>query len=81
MDPEHGQQLEHCPWLNKLPGHNRYSCGIYFDRPGDCRYYPVTIEQMIEDGCEMLEACDLVNPKRAQKVLDELMADSRPAYE
>jgi hypothetical protein len=33
---------------------------------------------MIRDECEMLEARDLANPKKAQSTLDILMADSRP---
>jgi len=55
-----------------------YICRIYYDRPDDCRYYPVDIEQMLRDGCEMLEARDLAKPKQAQRTLDVLMADSRP---
>lgn len=67
-----------CPWLRKLPGKDTYICRIYFDRPDDCRYYPVSIDDMVRDECEMLEARDLANPKQAQKTLDILMADSRP---
>jgi uncharacterized protein len=80
MDPESGKQLEVCPWLRKEPNKNIYTCDIYFDRPDDCKYYPVTIEQMISDECEMIEKWDLVNPKQAQKKLDKLMEDSRPAF-
>ena len=36
---------------------------------------------MVKDECEMLEKKDLLNPKQAQKALDKLMADSRPAFE
>ena len=78
MEPTTGKQLEICPWLRKQPN-NVYTCDIYFDRPDDCKYYPVTVEQMIEDDCEMIEARDLKKPKQAQKTLDKLMADSRPA--
>ena len=78
MDPESGQQLEVCPWLRKE--NNLYTCDIYFDRPDDCKYYPVTIEQMIKDECEMIEKRDLTNPKQAQIKLDKLMADSRPSF-
>lgn len=78
MDPSTGNQLELCPWLRKRPVHNIYTCDIYYDRPDDCKHYPVTIEQMIEDGCEMIEERDLAKPKQAQKVLDKLMMDSRP---
>ncbi len=79
MDPDTGQQLKQCPWLRKESDQSKYSCNIYHDRPDDCKYYPVTIENMIKDNCEMLESRDLLNPKQAQKNLDKLMADSRPA--
>ena len=78
MDPQTGEQLEICPWLRKE--NNLYTCDIYFDRPNDCKYYPVTIEQMINDECEMLEERDLEKPEQAQKKLDKLMADSRPPF-
>ena len=81
MDPDTGAQLERCPWLSKLPDQDKYICDIYNDRPEDCKFYPVTIDQMVADNCEMLEAKDLVNPKGAQKILNGLMADSRPPYE
>jgi len=81
MNPETGNQIEVCPWLRKLSNQNKYTCGIYFDRPDDCKYYPVTIDQMVMDDCEMLDARDLIEPKKSQKRLDELMADSRPPYE
>lgn len=78
VSPETGEQLTRCPWLLKLPGQNKFICRIYEDRPDDCRYYPVDIDQMVRDECEMLEPRDLKNPKQAQRKLDELMADSRP---
>ena len=68
-----------CPWLRKLPGQEKYMCRIYYDRPDDCKHYPVDIDQMLGDGCEMLEASDLRNPKQAQSTLDMMMSDSRPA--
>ncbi len=78
ISPVTGKQMVRCPWLRKLPNQNKFICRIYYDRPDDCRHYPVTIEQMINDDCEMLEARDLVDSKRAQITLDNLMADSRP---
>ena len=81
IDPDTGMRLELCPWLKKLPDENKYTCDIYYDRPDDCKFYPVTIEDMIKDECEMLEAQDLDNPKQAQETLDMLMADSRPPLE
>ena len=80
MDPETGAQIELCPWLKKIPGQNRYTCDIYYDRPDDCKYYPVTIDQMVADECEMLESRDLLDTKKAQRALDKLMADSRPPF-
>ena len=79
FSPDTGKQLQGCPWLRKIPDRNLYVCDIYFARPEDCKHYPVTIEQMIKDECEMLDAKDLSNPKQAQKILDELLADSRPS--
>ena len=78
MDPDTGNQLELCPWLRKNSNQNIYTCEIYFDRPDDCKYYPVTIEDMIKDECEMLESKDLEDPDKAQRILDKIMADSRP---
>ena len=80
MSPETGEQLTLCPWLKKLPNQNKYTCDIYFDRPDDCRYYPVSIADMVKDECEMLETRDLAKPKQAQITLDKLMADSRPPF-
>lgn len=78
MDPGTGKQIALCPWLRKLPDQEKYTCDIYYDRPDDCKYYPVTIEQMVNDECEMIEIQDLAKPKKAQKELDKLMAESRP---
>jgi Fe-S-cluster containining protein len=78
FSPKTGKPMLHCPWLRKLPNQEKYTCDIYFDRPDECRQYPVTIEEMLRDGCEMLEPKDLERPKKAQEQLDLLMADSRP---
>ena len=72
MDPDTGKQIELCPWLRKLPNQDKFMCDIYYDRPDDCRIYPARIEDMVKDGCEMLEKQDLANPKQAQKTLDIL---------
>lgn len=78
VSPVTGKPLTRCPWLEKVPDQEKYVCGIYHDRPDDCKHYPVDIDQMIRDGCEMLEPRDLVNAKKAQQTLDLLMSDSRP---
>jgi len=81
MDPDTGEQLTVCPWLQKLPDQEKYVCSIYDYRPEDCRYYPTTIEEMVSHECEMLEPHDLINTKLAQKSLDEIMAGYRPPLE
>jgi len=85
MDPESGERLSQCPFLEREAPHAdkksravRYTCSIYHDRPDDCRHYPVVIEEMLRDECEMLELRDLDAPVKAQQRLDLLMADSRP---
>ena len=80
MNPDTGEQLSRCPWLQKLPDQDKYSCQIYNDRPDECKHYPVNIDQMVKDDCEMLEASDLAKPDQAQRFLDRLMADSRPPF-
>ena len=78
VDPKTGEQLETCPWLKESPDGDVFSCAIYHNRPADCRHYPVNIEQMVLDDCEMLEPRDLIDTDSAQRKLDRLMADSRP---
>lgn len=78
VDPDTGERFKCCPWLRQLPDQEKYVCDIYYDRPDDCKHYPVTIDQMLKDECEMLEAKDLGNPGQAQSILDKLMTDSRP---
>lgn len=80
MDPDTGKQLELCPFLDKQSDNNGrrfYTCRIYFNRPDDCRYYPSTLDEMIADDCEMIEAKDLKNPKKARQALELIMSDSR----
>ena len=86
MDPESGKQIDLCPFLRIAPKPSAtnqpiYTCDIYHDRPEDCRFYPVTVKQMLDDKCEMIEIKDLTDLKQAQKTLNTLMADSRPPYE
>ncbi|MDJ0941682.1 MAG: YkgJ family cysteine cluster protein [Woeseiaceae bacterium] len=78
VDPATGEYFAQCPWLQKSPDGKRFFCEIYDDRPEDCRHYPVDIAQMVRDDCEMLEQRDLVDLRRAQRTLDEIMVDSRP---
>lgn len=83
-DPTTGDALTRCPWLLEEIGTNpphkpKYSCAIYFDRPDDCKQYPVTITEMVIDECEMIEVRDLTDSHQAQIKLDKIMATSRPA--
>ncbi len=84
FDPTTGDPIDHCPWLiatasDETSGAVRYHCEIYDNRPEDCRHYPSIFEEMIRDGCEMIEVKDLSDGKRGQRQLDRLMADSRPS--
>jgi Fe-S-cluster containining protein len=78
VSPVTGKQMLRCPWLRKLPNQDKYVCRIYYNRPDECRHYPVSVEEMIRDECEMLEPKDFVDRKQAQRALDKLMSDSRP---
>lgn len=78
VNPENGEYFARCPWLQMSPDGKKFICDIYEDRPEDCRHYPVDIDQMVRDDCEMLERRDLIDVRRAQKKLDSLMIDSRP---
>jgi len=44
VDPETGLKVERCPWLSNKPNQQKLTCGIYEDRPDDCRYYPSTVQ-------------------------------------
>lgn len=81
FDPNTKQRMTRCPWLEEVNDRERliYRCSIYFDRPNDCRYYPVSVTEMVRDECEMIEAIDIQDVKKAQIKLDKLMEDSRPA--
>lgn len=80
-DPKSGKLLELCPFLRQQESPTgsaaKYSCDIYFDRPDDCKYYPSNVQEMILDDCEMIEAHDLKDLKKAQARLDLIMVDSR----
>ncbi len=69
FDPQTGEQLTQCPFLEKVPNQTastqvKYTCGIYADRPEDCRDYPSNIAEMIRDECEMIETSDLTHPQK-----------------
>ena len=85
FDPASGVALEQCPFLEIIPDGNdpasvhpptdkshRYTCGIYLNRPEDCRQYPSLITEMIRDECEMIETVDIDQPEKAQHKLNAL---------
>ena len=76
MDPVTGEQIELCPWLRREPGQIQFSCDIYYDRPEDCRVYPATVADMINDECEMLEPHDRTDLKRANRTLKTDFTDA-----
>lgn len=78
VDPASGEYLPRCPWLQQGTDGRFVQCGIYDDRPEDCRHYPVEVAQMISHDCEMLEPSDRADHRRAQRRLDLIMSDSRP---
>jgi len=82
FDPDSGERLSTCPFLSIEPKKtssqkNKYTCSIYLDRPEDCRHYPSFIDEMITDGCEMIEVIDIKSPVQAQYKLDEIMTVTR----
>lgn len=81
VDPHTKMKLSSCPFLVledkiSVTAANKYICSIYEDRPDDCRQYPSLISEMVRDECEMIEAIDLLNTKRAQEMLNTNMRAS-----
>lgn len=62
LSPVTYDDMPRCPWLRKLPNQEKYKCRIHDSRPWVCSQYPTNINQMINDGCEMLEDSDLEKP-------------------
>ena len=72
-DPHTGASLSSCPWLRTVEGVDAYHCAIYFDRPEDCRVYPSTVNDMLKDGCEMLDEGDKKDLKLAHVNLSKFV--------
>jgi Fe-S-cluster containining protein len=51
MNPETGDYVSRCPWLDKEPGQEKYICRIKALKPEICRDYPVSREHAEETGC------------------------------
>ena len=73
FDPQSKSLLDRCPWLKVDPlTPSRYLCEVYADRPEHCRAYPMTLTDMLNDECEMLESSDLKNLKQAEIDLQKI---------
>lgn len=48
-----GEEYLRCPFLRKDRGRDTYHCRIHETRPAVCKAYPVSLRQMVEDGCEI----------------------------
>lgn len=73
ISPITGEEMSRCPWLSKIPNKNKYKCRIHDVRPEVCNSYPVDIDQMLQDGCGMIEESDLNKPnKELLSALDQL---------
>ena len=55
LDPETGEDVDRCPWLQKLPDADQYSCRIQDTKPELCRDYPVSREHAERTGCPGIE--------------------------
>ena len=56
LDPETGEDVDRCPWLQELTDTGKYSCGIHDVKPDICRDYPVSREHAERTGCPGLAA-------------------------
>lgn len=77
FDPQSGQKLQRCPFLELAPKTDTqtkdlYQCRIYLNRPEDCRQYPSLVSEMIRDECEMIESVDLTDLTKAERSLRKL---------
>jgi len=54
-DPNTGEDIDGCPWLNRDAESGRYFCAIHDVKPSVCREYPDSMERAFEDGCKAYE--------------------------
>ena len=55
IDPETGDDVSQCPWLEQVPDTDRYVCGIHELKPDHCRHYPRSREHAARTGCPGFE--------------------------
>ena len=51
VDPVTGDDVEACPWLERLPDDAGYACGIESLKPDHCRAYPEHRSHGLQTGC------------------------------
>lgn len=55
IDPQTKEEVEQCPWLEKLSHNGEYRCQIHDVKPSICRYFPASKRHAKEMGCLGLE--------------------------
>jgi len=61
VHPQTGALLETCPWLIEGENGLKFQCAIHDVKPSACLGYPISILQMMRDGCEIWEESDNQN--------------------
>ena len=51
IDPETGDDVSRCPWLEKAASSDRHTCRIHALKPDHCRNYPQSRQHADETGC------------------------------
>ncbi|MBW6512429.1 MAG: YkgJ family cysteine cluster protein [Desulfuromonadaceae bacterium] len=51
VDPETGDDVDRCPWLQELPEQRGYLCSINAVKPQHCREYPEHRRHGQQTGC------------------------------
>lgn len=52
---EDGTECTRCPFLRRDRGAPTYRCRIHDTKPHTCANYPVSYDQMVQDGCEIVD--------------------------
>jgi Fe-S-cluster containining protein len=55
IDPKTKEEVEQCPWLEKLSHNGECTCQIHDVKPSICRYFPASKRHAQEMGCLGLE--------------------------
>lgn len=52
INPRTGDDVSRCPWLRKLPQHEKYICRIHDMKPEVCKDYPISKNHAEVTGCK-----------------------------